>query len=61
MLKSIPIPNGWENQKLENSNAKEVLALLQRFLAPHQFFQLGIPTETDFEEQRDFIIELPHD
>ena len=61
MLKSNPIPNGWATHKLENSNAKEVLTFLQRFLDPHQFFQLGIPRESDFEGERALIIELPHD
>ena len=68
MLKSNPIPPRWVTHKLENSNTKEVLALLQRSQAPHETSQpedpakeLGIPRESDFEGQWDLIIELPED
>ena len=40
-IKSNPIPSGWETHNLENSDMKEVLALLWRFSAPHQAPQPG--------------------
>ena len=51
--------------QLENSTTKEALTLLQRLQAPcltsrpgHPAEGLGIPRDSNFEGQRDLIIEL---
>ena len=66
-VKSNSISAGWVTHSLEN-NAKEVLALLWRFWTPHQASQpgdltkgLGIPRESDLEDQWDLIVGLPED
>jgi len=58
----------WMTHRLQNSNTKEVPALLWRFWTPHQASQpgdltegLGIPRESDLEGQQDLITGLPED
>ena len=65
-IKSNPILVGWVTHKLEDSNTKEVLLLLQRFWDPCQASQPGylakglrILIETDLECQWNLTIELP--
>ena len=68
-INSNPIPPyGWVTHRLENSNTKEVLAVLWRLWTPSQASQsgdpakgLGIPRKSDLAGQQHLIIEFPHD
>ena len=60
------MPTGWVTHKLENSNTKEVLPLLQRFWTSPQVSQpgdlikgLGIPMQADLAGPWDLITGLP--
>ena len=63
-----PHTRWWVTHRLENSNTKEVLALLWRFWTPSQASQPGHPTkglgflrESGLQGQQDLIIGLPED
>ena len=67
-VKSDHTPARWVTHSLENNNAEKVLSLLWRFQASCQASQpgdltkgLGIPRESDFEDQQDLITGLPQD
>ena len=63
MIKSNPITTRWVAHKLENNNIKEVLHCNEGS-EPHmslriQQRELGVPRESDLEDQWDSIIGLP--